>query len=185
MVYNGKMIRLRPPEEDDVPLFVQWLSNPELRSYITTRYISEALERRWFDVLVSATAGTAPSRLHFVIETLDTARPIGIVGLDDINWRDRIAELGIVVGESDFWGKGFGSDAVLTTLQVAFSWFNLHRVFLHVVAENVRAIRSYEKCGFVHEGRLRDAIFIDGDYRDLLLMSVLATAYIRISGDQR
>lgn len=174
MHYDGKLVRLRPPEAEDVPLFVQWLSNPELRYYVTIRYISEALEKRWFEGLVPSTGGAAPNRLHFVIETLEDRRPIGVVGLEDINWRDRNSEFGIIVGEPDFWGKGYGSDALRTILDVGFRWFNLHRIFLHVVAENARAIRSYEKCGFAHEGCLRDAVFIDGAYHDLLLMSVLA-----------
>ncbi|OQB00809.1 MAG: Spermidine N(1)-acetyltransferase [Chloroflexi bacterium ADurb.Bin222] len=177
MYYNGQLIRLRPSEAEDIPLFVRWLSNPELRDYVTIRYISEALERRWFEGLVAATSGVAPQRLHFVIETLESSQSIGVVGLEDINWRDRHAEFGIIVGEPDFWGKGFGSDAVRTTLAVGFRWFNLHRIFLHVVAENARAIRAYEKCGFTHEGRLRDAIFIDGMYHDLLLMSLLADEF--------
>ncbi len=181
MIYNGKLVRLRPPEKEDVPRFVQWLSNPELRYYVTVRYISEALEQRWFDSLIPATSGAAPDRLHFVIETLEEVGPIGVVGLEDINWRDRNAEFGIIVGEPDFWGKGFGSDALRTILEVGFCWFNLHRIFLHVVAENTRAIRSYEKCGFTHEGHLRDAVFIDGAYHDLLLMSVLASEFVKSS----
>ena len=178
MYYNGKLIRLRPPEAEDVPLFVRWLSNPDLRYYVTVRYISEALERRWFEGLVSSTGDAAPDRLHFVIETLEGVQPIGVIGLDGINWRDRNAEFGIIIGDPDFWGKGFGSDALLAILNVGFCWFNLHRIFLHVVAENVRAIRAYEKCGFKHEGRLRDAVFIDGAYHDVLLMSVLAEGVI-------
>lgn len=181
MYYNGKMIRLRPPEADDVPLFVRWLSNPELRYYVTIRYTSEALERQWFEGLVSAAGVAAPDRLHFVIETLEGAQPIGLVGLYGINWRDRSAEFFIIVGEPDFWGKGFGSDALRAILDVGFRWFNLHRIFLYVVAENTRAIRAYEKCGFQHEGRLREAVFIDGAYHDLLLMSILAPEFIEKS----
>jgi len=77
--YNGKLIRLRPSEAEDIPLFVHWLSNPELRDYVTIRYISEALERRWFEGLVAATSGVAPQRLHFVIEAWRSKR------LDDLH----------------------------------------------------------------------------------------------------
>jgi RimJ/RimL family protein N-acetyltransferase len=64
-----------------------------------------------------------------------------------------------------------------TILGVGFRWFNLHRIFLWVIAGNARAIRSYEKCGFKHEGRKREAIFIDGEYEDLLLMGMLAREF--------
>lgn len=177
MYYDGQWVRLRPPEAEDVPLFVHWLSNPELRHYVTVRYISEALERRWFEGLVPATSGTAPARLLFVIEVREGNQPIGVVGLENINWRDRQAEFGIIIGDPDFWGRGYGSDALRTLLKVGFHWFNLHRIFLHVVAENVRAIKAYEKCGFKHEGRLREAVFIEGVYHDLLVMSVLAREF--------
>jgi diamine N-acetyltransferase len=173
MDYEGNLVRLRPPEREDCPLFVSWLKNPVLRQYITIRYISDALEERWFEGLLTDTSRNPPGRLHFVIELLSSAQPVGVVAFDDINWRDRDAELGIIIGDPEFWGQGYGTDALHTMLEVGFSWYNLHRVHLYAVHDNVRAVRIYEKCGFCHEGRLRDAIFINGQYQDLLLMSIL------------
>lgn len=174
MHYYGERVRLRPPEEEDLPLFVEWLSNPEMRNYLTIRYISQALEKEWFEQLIPDTASGTPGRLHFVIETQENQQPIGVISLEGINWRDRTAEVGITVGDTEFWGKGYGTDAMLTLLDVGFRWFNLHRIFLRVVADNTRAVRSYEKCGFSHEGRLRQAVFVDGEYRDMLIMGMLA-----------
>ena len=173
MDYYGKRVRLRPPERKDLPLFVQWLRNPELRQYVTVRYISLALEERWFEGLLSSTGAPSPSRLHFVIEVLEDEQAIGVISLEAINWRDREAEVGIIIGEPEFWGQGYGTDAMRAILNVGFRWYNLHRIFLHVVAGNERAVRSYEKCGFQHEGRKRDAVFIEGVYEDLLVMSIL------------
>ncbi|MFN2157525.1 MAG: GNAT family N-acetyltransferase, partial [Anaerolineae bacterium] len=73
-----------------------------------------------------------------------------------------------------YWGKGYGSDAIRTLLRFAFDEMNLHRVQLTVYEDNARAIRAYEKCGFRHEGRLRDAVYRKGRYYDMLLMSVLS-----------
>ena len=173
MIYNGGLVRLRPPEREDCPLFVSWLKNPDLRQYITIRYISEAMEERWFEGLLADTSQNPPGRLHFVIELLSSFQPIGVISFEGINWRDRVAEVGIIVGDSEFWGQGYGSDAMRTMLAVGFHWYNFHRVQLNVVHSNLRAIRSYEKCGFRHEGRLREAVFIDGSYEDLLIMSIL------------
>jgi len=164
MLYHGERVRLRPPERKDLPQFVTWLSNPELRAYITVRYISEALEERWFERLLDKTGGGAPL-------------PIGVISLMDINWRDRDAEAGVVIGDPQYWGQGYGTDAMLTLLQVGFRWYNLHRIYLRVVTDNARAVRSYEKVGFQHEGTLREAAFVNGVYRDLLLMSVLDREY--------
>ncbi len=177
MLYHGERVRLRPPERKDLPQFVTWLSNPELRAYITVRYISEALEERWFERLLDKTGGGAPSDLHFVIETQEQGVPIGVISLMDINWRDRDAEAGVVIGDPQYWGQGYGTDAMLTLLQVGFRWYNLHRIYLRVVTDNARAVRSYEKVGFQHEGTLREAAFVNGVYRDLLLMSVLDREY--------
>jgi len=173
MYYYGEKVRLRPPDQDDLPMFVTWLSNPEMRQYVTVRYISPPLEERWFEALLSGTEGVAPARLHFVVETLEDQVPIGMTGLEAINWRDRETELGITIGNPNFWGKGYGRAAIRTLLEVGFHWYNLHRIFLRVVADNARAVACYEKCGFVHEGKLREAMFVDGCYKDLFVMSVL------------
>ena len=85
--------------------------------------------------------------------------------------------LGIVIGEKDCWGKGYGTDAMLTLCGFGFTQMNLHRIGLRVFPENQRAVTCYEKCGFEHEGRLREAIFKHGEYRDMLLMSILADEF--------
>ncbi len=174
MYYYGQIVRLRPPEREDLSTFVEWLRNPQLRRYITMRYISHALEERWFESMLDRTGGPTPTKLHFVIETLDAeGKAIGVIALENIQWMDRAAEVGIVVGDTDFWGKGYGSDAMHTLLDVAFRWYNLHRIFLRVVSDNERAIRSYTKCGFQQEGIQRDSTFVDGQYKDLIIMSIL------------
>ena len=177
MYYHGSKVCLRPPERTDLKKFAAWLSHPDLRQTTSTRYVSFALEERWFESALERTAGTAPSLLHFVIETLDGNVPIGFSSLMDINWRDRNAEVGIIVGDATARGKGYGTDAMLVLLNVAFNWYQLHRVYLHVLSDNDPAIRSYEKCGFVQEGSLREAVFVDGAYSDMLLMSILDRDY--------
>ena len=81
--------------------------------------------------------------------------------------------MGIIIGEPEQLGKGYGTEALMLLLGYSFDELNLHRVFLRVVDFNQRAIESYLKCGFSKEGRLRDAIFLDGDYHDVVVMSIL------------
>lgn len=173
MYYNGEMVRLRPPEREDLPLFVEWLSNPDLRKFVTIRYISLGLEEQWYERLLESTGKMPPGRVHFVIEAIDSAQPIGVISLENINWCDRASEVGIIVGDQAFWGKGYGTDAMRVLLRVGFDWYNLHRIDLRVIADNERAIRSYEKCGYQHEGRMREAMFVGGEHKDVLLMSML------------
>ncbi len=174
MDYYGEKVRLRPPERRDAAIFVRWLRNPAMRRYLGMRYISEAQEEKWIEHLIAASSGPTPSELPFVIEERLTERPIGNLTLRAIHWRDRHAELGIVIGEEEFWGKGYGTDAILTLLEIGFLWYGLHRIYLIVLEENERAIRAYEKCGFRVEGRQREAVFMDGRYVDHIQMSILA-----------
>jgi UDP-4-amino-4,6-dideoxy-N-acetyl-beta-L-altrosamine N-acetyltransferase len=165
---HGTITRLRRIERDDIPTFVRWFSDPEVREFLLlNRPISMAEEEKWFEQQLRSQDSEV-----FAIETNDGTH-IGNIGLHDINWVHRSAELGIVIGRKECWGKGYGSDATRTLLRFAFDEMNLHRVQLTVYEDNARAIRAYEKCGFQCEGRLRDAVYRKGRYYDMLLMSVL------------
>ncbi len=168
MVILGKRIRLRAIERSDIPSFVRWFSDPEVRQYLEMYLpMSFAQEERWFE------AQLEDRDAHVLgIETLDGTL-IGNVGLHAIDWKDRRAVLGIVIGEKEYWNQGYGSEAVSTLLGFAFGEMNLHRVSLRVYEYNQRAIRCYEKCGFVLEGRLRGARFHSGNYHDELIMGIL------------
>ncbi len=173
MYYEGTLIRLRPPERAEVPLYHQWLMNPELRFYITVRYNSLALEEKWFEHVLENTGRTPPAELIFVIEERSTATPIGITGLHAINWLNRNAEFGIFIGEPGYWSRGYGTDATRTILEIGFMWYGLHRIHLRVVEDNLRAIRAYERVGFKPEGIEREVALINGQYKNLLVMSIL------------
>jgi UDP-4-amino-4,6-dideoxy-N-acetyl-beta-L-altrosamine N-acetyltransferase len=166
---HGRITRLRRIEREDIPTFVRWFGDPDVREFLLlNRPISMAEEEQWFAQQLQSRDSEV-----FAIETTDGVH-IGNTGLHDINWLHRNAEMGIVIGEKQYWGKGYGSDAARVLLRFAFDEMNLHRVQLTVYEDNVRAIRAYEKCGFRQEGRLRDAIFRKGRYYDMLLMSILS-----------
>lgn len=98
---------------------------------------------------------------------------VGSTGLHQINWKDRCAIFGIALGEKTYWDRGYGTDATRTMLRFAFEELNLNRVELEVFDENLRARRCYEKVGFRHEGTRRQAVFTEGVYHDVHLMSIL------------
>ena len=113
------------------------------------------------------------NEFSFYIRTLDGDRLIGFVGLIDIQWNHGDAWMGIGIGERECWGKGYGTDAVRMILQYAFTELNLHRVSLGVFSYNRRAISSYEKAGFTHEGCERQVLHRDGSRADVLYMGIL------------
>ena len=164
----GDRVRLRAIEREDIPTFVRWFNDPEVRQYLTMYGpMSRAAEEQWFERQLEA-----KDRYLYAIETLEGVH-IGNISLDSVDWRNRQGTLGIVIGEKSYWGLGYGSDAILTLLDFAFDTLNLHCVSLHVFDFNERAKRAYVKCGFIEEGRLRERLFHDGTYHDILVMSVL------------
>lgn len=173
---KGEKVRLRPIERDDLPRYVEWFSDPEVRRHLG-QYLPFSLteEERWFENLQERLE--RQETVALAIETADGMVHIGNIGLHDIDWKNRSAELGIVIGEKSYWSQGYGSDAIRTLLGLAFSEMNLHRVFLQVDADNERGIRCYEKAGFQREGTLRDAVFKAGTYQNQHVMSILKSEF--------
>lgn len=176
MLY-GERVRLRGVEKSDLDLFVRWLNDPDVVAGLSLyRPLSSEEEARWFNQMLERPIDERPLTIE-VRQDGGGWLPIGNLGLFDISWRNRSAEFGILIGEKAYWDKGYGSEALQLLLGHAFNMLNLHRVFLRVFANNPRAIRAYEKLGFVLEGRLREAEYRAGEYVDVLLMSILQSEW--------
>ncbi|GAB4308145.1 MAG: hypothetical protein PWQ72_1231 [Pseudothermotoga sp.] len=104
---------------------------------------------------------------------------VGTTGLHGIDWVNRNAEFGIAITDKNYWNRGFGTEATILMLKYAFEYLNLHRVSLRVYEYNNRAIHVYEKCGFIREGKLRQARYMKGKYYDVLVMSILSGEYFQ------
>ena len=175
MAIQGKKLCLRGIERSDIPAFVRWFNDPEVRSYLQMYMpMSTAQEELWFEAQLKD-----PDRHLFGIETLE-GKLIGNLGIEDIDRKNRSATLGIVIGEKEYWGQGYGTEAITTLLRFIFTEMNLHRVSLAVYEYNRRAIRCYEKCGFKMEGQKREAHFHDGEYHDELIMGVLREEFLAV-----
>lgn len=135
----------------------------------TARPYSTRQTLNWFEKDLEP----APNSFFFSVRTNAHDRLIGDVELDGICWQHQDAFVGIAIGEREFWGKGYGTDAMRVLLRFAFTELNLRRVTLSVFEYNPRAIRSYEKVGFVHEGRERGVIERSGRRWDVLSMGIL------------
>jgi RimJ/RimL family protein N-acetyltransferase len=175
MIFGGR-IRLRALKRDDLPLFVEWLNDPEvIQGLMHFLPFSAEDEEDWYDDMRKKPLEERPLVIEIPIE--DGWEPIGNCGLFNINWRIRTAEFGIVIGAKQHWNKGFGTEALQAIIKHGFETLNLNRIALQVYENNPRAIRSYEKAGLVHEGRLRQGHYQDGEYVDVLLMSILRSEW--------
>jgi RimJ/RimL family protein N-acetyltransferase len=173
---HGDRVRLRRIERADLPRYVEWLNDPELRAYLAALFpLSQAQEEQWFE----STLRLEPALQPFAVDA--RLRPaakkdwthVGTIGLHNVDWRNRSAEVGLFIGPKGLWGKGYGTAALRALVGFAFGELNLNRVWLRVFEGNARALRSYEKTGFTHEGRLRQDRFHDGRYHDTLVLSLL------------
>jgi RimJ/RimL family protein N-acetyltransferase len=168
---EGKLINLRAREMSDVERMTRWVNDPEVRRFMGASY-PWSLEAEDAFVRGQVSVPMAFGDLRFAIETKDGVH-VGSCGLHHASPENRDAELGIMIGEKAYWSKGYGSDAVTTLVRFAFEEMNLHRVELHVYDFNERGQAAYRKCGFVEEGRMRDAHFHDGVYGVVVVMAVL------------
>jgi len=121
----------------------------------------------------------------FAIRTLADDHLIGDVGLDGLYWNHGDTFLGIGVGDREFWGKGYGSDAMKLVLRYAFTELNLRRVTLNVFEYNPRAIRCYQKVGFQQEGRVRKYLNREGRRWDLVYMGITKEEWLATTTSQQ
>jgi RimJ/RimL family protein N-acetyltransferase len=167
-ILEGENVRLRPVEERDLPRFVEWLADPEVRHWLAAVDAPPTLEDEydWYE-----SVRLNPDAVTWAMETLD-GHLLGTITLR-LTESARRAELGIAVQDKTAWGRGYGTDATRLVLGYAFEELELNRVDLTTDTDNARAIRSYEKSGFVREGALRHFRVREGKPVDALIMSVL------------
>ena len=165
----GDRIYLSPRNSEDVEKFTEWLNDFETTDYTGRSGILTTLdgERKYLEENSNPEA-------TFVIVTLEDNKMIGTVSLEDINWINRTATLGIFIGDKEFRSKGYGTEAIRLILEYGFKYMNLYNIKLDLMEFNERALKCYEKCGFKEYGRRRKCKFVNGKYYDSISMDILA-----------
>ena len=175
----GDQVRLRPIEESDLPFYVKWFQDPDVRrglSMILPPSLAE--EKQWFEGMLKREIFERPLAIEIQPDpNKDHWVFVGNGGLFGIDWQSRVAEIGIHIGEKKYWDQGFGTRAMQLFVKHGFENLNLNRVWLRVFEINPRAIRSYEKAGFIHEGKYRQGQFIEGKYVDVMIMGILQSEW--------
>ena len=168
---SGKKIRLRALEKSDLAKVWEWLNDEEGMWFWAepsyTPSLAEVEQR-----LAGSQGVASHSCKQFIIETQEGI-PIGRIFYDHLDTKHQRTEVGIQIGEKEYWGKGYGTDAMIAFLNYLFNELRLHRVYLHLQSYNTRALKCYEKCGFIQEGVLRRHSFARGKYHDDLMMGIL------------
>jgi len=159
---KGKKVILRPLEERDAERCQRWINDPEVALYLSQhRPITLTEEKKW------VMSGSSKDSISLAIETLDGVH-IGNMGADSIKWIDGTAITGAVIGEKEYWGKGFGTDAKMQLLNYLFNTLNLRKICSVAYAFNERSIAYSLHCGYKEEGRRRKHVFRNGEYHDIV-----------------
>ena len=168
----GERIYLSPRNTEDAEIFTEWMNDFETTDFTGRSGCLMSLEgeKKFLEERNNEEA-------TFVIVTLDKDKLIGAIGLEDINYINRTAILGIFIGDKNYRDKGYGTEAIRLLLDYGFNYMNLNNIKLDVIEFNERAIKCYEKCGFKEYGRRRKASFINGKYYNRIEMEILSEEF--------
>jgi RimJ/RimL family protein N-acetyltransferase len=185
-LYRGSLVRLSAADSQEISKSFSASSRDSelMRLFGTgpTRTYSEKAVKAFYEKEVDA---ISENHFWFSIRSLEDDRLLGETDLQVDNWMAREAFIGIGIYKREDWGKGYGTDAMSLALRFAFLELNLQRVSLTVFEYNPRAIRSYEKAGFRHEGRLRGALLKDGKRWDMIYMGILFEDWKALNDDRK
>ena len=164
-------MKLRKLEEKDADGMLEWMRDPEMQKGF--RFNAEEKNRE--DVLSfirNANIELVNGKdIHYAVSD-DNDEYLGTISLKNVDLVNKKAEYAISLRRMA-QGKGIATEATHEILKMAFEQYDLQRVYLNVLSDNQRAIRLYEKCGFVYEGEFRKHLFLRGEYKSLKLYGML------------
>lgn len=173
----GERVTLREMRWEDLPDLRRWITDARATRYLGARFIHPQTWEQTESYLRALLNGDVGGE-HFAVADGGTLNYMGQIELQSIDSLTRQGELALVL-LPEFWGQGAAGEAVRLMLRHAFLTLNLNRVWLKVLPENERAVRLYEKSGFTREGVLRQDAYLEGRYRDSIVMGMLRDEYLR------
>lgn len=166
----NRQIYLRAFEPEDYKTIVNWRNDREIAQKLGggISYFSAEREKKW---VLDTIYGHGDVKLAICLRKNNAH--IGNVYLTGINYINRTAESHILIGEKSCWGQGYGGEALIEILTYGFNELGLNRIEARINADNVASIRLHQKIGYRREGVLREAIYKNGRYKDVIVMSIL------------
>ncbi|MBC5636250.1 GNAT family N-acetyltransferase [Ornithinibacillus sp. BX22] len=174
-LFVSRRVKLRKMEVEDIELYHTWRNDMEVM--ISTNPALDVYSLQETKEFVEGNIVMPHSSKSYIIEDRESTKAIGITSLINIDLKNRNAECIIDIGEKDYWGKGYGKEALTLLLDYAFLEMNLHRVSLKVFSFNERAIHLYRNIGFKKEGVSRQSIYRKGSWHDTIHMGILQQEY--------
>lgn len=169
----GKKVILRAMEKSDCEMVREIFNDPEIENLVVVWAfpLSSYAQEQWF-----TNHYADQTNFRFVIETPEDGA-VGLATLINIDWKNRRAEHGIKLSNRKFHSKGIGTDAVMAIMRYAFDELGLNRLDGGWFDDNAASKGMYTKCGWVAEGIRREYVFKSGEYRDLVIVGILASEY--------
>lgn len=171
----GEKVALGPIRRDLLPLYQRWVNDFEVvrtMMALPMRPVPWEAEAAWYENAIKS-----EHQVIFTIYERSSLRPIETTDLRGIDYRNRSAEFGIMIGEKDCWGKGYGTETTQLMLDYGLTALGLHNIMLTVLSVNARGIRAYTRAGFREIGRRRQAHRLGGRAYDVVYMDCLATEF--------
>ena len=166
-IITGKKISLREIRKSDLASCIRWLKDPEVTRFLSNsvKNLTETEEVQWF-----RSVKKSKNDIVFSIVAMPENKYIGNCGLHKINWTEKKCELGIFIGDRDYWNRGFGTAATMLLLDFATGTIGIEKIKLFVYEYNLRAKKVYEKCGFSVVEKLKNHHLFDNKYWDTYVM---------------
>jgi RimJ/RimL family protein N-acetyltransferase len=170
-----KRTKLRALTHADIEKTLAWHNQEDISDLYSGHPfpVNIEMETKWYEKILTS---NFPITV-FGIELVESKKLIGITVLREINMINRVAEFAIYIGNALERGKGLSKEATIDTLTFGFFKLNLNRIYLKVLEENTPAIKLYQLLGFTMEGKLRNSIFKNGEYKSEIVFSILKTEY--------
>ena len=167
-IVSTKQIYFRPVSIDDIDNgWLDWINDPTVNKFLVHKKPT-----RHNDLVKYLDESQPPSVYMFAVCLVDNDQYVGNVRLSSIDWVNRHASYGRLIGNGNMRGRGIGTEVLILLLYYSFYLLNLNRVFSGVIANNIASIRSNEKAGLVREGVLKESAYINGAYEDSIIFGL-------------
>ncbi|MFW9828847.1 MAG: GNAT family N-acetyltransferase [Candidatus Thorarchaeota archaeon] len=175
---EGENVSLKPQSSDHINLYVKWLNDPKVRIY-SRNFLPIGVDdaKKWFEPQEGRTKN------FFVLEIWHKKdkKPIGNAFLTDVNWINGWANVGMTIGEPDYWNKNLATEATKLVIEYAFNELSLHKLHGGAIVQNVGSWTVAEKIGFTFEGIREDEFYVDGNYVDVKIYGLLREDWMKIT----